>query len=481
MNPLPSAIEHSLVEAGCSPTEILLIQHMLGGQPTTLRLLAQKTGKSTGVLDQAMKKLMKKGIVMREEVNESPKFVLKSLQTVVQWLHDETLHRRELLLRKYQTFEAFVASMEKEQSRPEMKYFDGDEGMERAYFSLLEEGKIWRQYIVLRDNEQDDPLWQVRVRLFRARKEQKIFSRVITQDSPAGRAFQARDAMEYRETVLLPAEACPLPFEKIITNRTIACIQPDDKRACFVRFPEQVAWETSTFDLFWEMGKIDASTHSSPSKVLARASLSASAALRLFCKKFFAKKKNVAALALCILLSASAIFGLQQWQTFQQEEYVRQELLRVVSEGAKLFTSKDLNAIHRTQDMSKPEYKRIVALLQKIRSEARIKVNYIYLMRPTERIGTYTFLADADTIDPTLSLDANQDGVINQADEYALPGRAYVAPQGDGLVNGVPSEPFVNPKPVKDQWGYFHSAMAPIFDEENRITAVLGADIELRQ
>ncbi len=480
MNPLPTAIEHSLIEAGCSPTEIILIQHMLGGQPTTLRVLAQKTGKSTGVLDQAMKKLMKKGVVVREQVNENPKFVMKSLQNIVQWLHDETLHRRELLLRKYQTFEAFVASMEKEQSRPEMKFFEGDDGIEQAFFSLLGETKTWRQYALLQANEQDDPLWQMRVRLFRARKEHKIFSRVIAQEGPMGAAFQKRDDMEFRETVLLPAEALPITFEKIITDRTVACIQVDQKRACFVRFPEQVSWETSTFDLLWEMGKVDKTSLKGASTILARSTLTEFATLRLFWKKFCSKKRNLICMgALCLGIIVAGL-GVHQWRVVQQENYVRQELLTIVTNGAKLFSTKDLDEIQTTADMRKPQYKKTVALLQKIRSEARIKVNYVYLMRPTAAIGVYTFLADADTIDPTLALDINQDGQIDEADEYALPGRTYVTPEGDALAKGLSQTPQINTGIIEDQWGKFYSASAPIFDQNHEIKAFLGVDILVR-
>lgn len=477
MNPLPSAVEHALIEAGCSATEILLIQHMLGGDPTTLRLLAQRTGKSTGVLDQAMKKLMKKGIVVRETINNNPKFVLKSLQNIVQWLHDETLHRREQLLRKYQTFEAFVATMENEKTRPEMKYFDGDDGLEQAYFSLIEEGKHWRQYLTVAGKEQDDPLWQMRVRLFRARKEAGVFCRVITHDTETGRAFQARDPFEYRETMLVSKESCPIPCEKIIVGNVVACFQYAQKRACFVRFQEQVSWETSTFDLFWETSKADMSSSASPFKMLARATMTESAALQLFCRKFFSKKRNLLAIGLCCLAVMMAAFGIQQWQRIEQEQYVQQELLKMVSDGAKIFDIRDLNEIHTTVDMEKSEYKKIIAILQQIRREALTTVDYIYLMRPTETKGVYTFIAEGDAIDPTTPFDFNEDGRIDAADEYVLPGLKYVALPEDPLSLGVPQKPITADQIIEDQWGPIISAYAPIFGPTNEVVAILGVDV----
>jgi DNA-binding MarR family transcriptional regulator len=57
---LPAGIESYLKEAGFSATEMLIIRKLVEEDCLTLRELAGKTGKSTGVLDLAMKKLLQK-------------------------------------------------------------------------------------------------------------------------------------------------------------------------------------------------------------------------------------------------------------------------------------------------------------------------------------------------------------------------------------------------------------------------------------
>ncbi len=475
MNPLPAAIEHSLAEAGCSATEIILIQHMLNGEPTTLRALAQKTGKSTGVLDQAMKKLMQKGIIVRKQVNDAPKFVLKSLQTIVQWLHDETLRRREMLLRKYQTFEAFVTTMEHEQSRPEIHYYDGVDGIEQAYFGLLAHGKVWRHYMPVADREQDDPLWTMRVRLFRSRKEANIFSHVIAHDTQAGLTFQARDEAEFRETILLPPELCPIPFEKIIAGDVVACIQPEKHRACFVRFPEQVKCEEASFDLYWKLGK--ELQHGDGLAALRALKKEEKISFPTYLRQTLCTRRSLIHIALSTV--ALIIIGCGAWYVQRTEhiESVRSDLLQVVTDGAKLFDANTLNSIRTIQDVNTPEFKRTVSLLQKIRIESKVHIDYVYLLRPLKNIGDYEFIADGDAINVNQPIDFNGDGVIDQADAYALPGAEYTAPDGDGLAHEVPTHPEVNAAPVSDQWGQFLSAYAPIFNERNEVEAILGVDI----
>jgi len=58
MSHLPASIEAYLEEAGFSATEMLIVRQLLDHGATTLREIAVKTGKSTGVLDQAMRKLL---------------------------------------------------------------------------------------------------------------------------------------------------------------------------------------------------------------------------------------------------------------------------------------------------------------------------------------------------------------------------------------------------------------------------------------
>src|SRR3989339_348748 len=120
MTGLPASVEAHLTEAGFAPTEIMAIRKLLEGEALTLRELSSKTGKSTGVLDQAVKKLLKKGLIIRELINTTPRYSLISVQTVVEWMKEDMLLKQEMLVRKHQNLESFVRSLTvTEKKRPE--------------------------------------------------------------------------------------------------------------------------------------------------------------------------------------------------------------------------------------------------------------------------------------------------------------------------------------------------------------------------
>src|SRR3989338_1144880 len=108
MSHLPASIEAYLEEAGFSATEMLIVRQLLDHGATTLREIAVKTGKSTGMLDQAMRKLLQKKIVVKETINDVPKYVLNSLQSIVECVEREIKEKQKELERRHQNFESFM-------------------------------------------------------------------------------------------------------------------------------------------------------------------------------------------------------------------------------------------------------------------------------------------------------------------------------------------------------------------------------------
>ena len=94
---LPTSIEAALKDAGFTGTEILVLRKLMEEDSMTLRELASKTGKSTGVLDQAIKKLLRKGIIHRQDFNGVSKFVLLSITTISEWMARDMREKRDIL------------------------------------------------------------------------------------------------------------------------------------------------------------------------------------------------------------------------------------------------------------------------------------------------------------------------------------------------------------------------------------------------
>lgn len=485
MDQLPSSIEAYLEEAGFSGTEILILRRFMDGEPLTIRQLGAKTGKSTGVLDQAMKKLMKKNIIKRTLINETPKYSLDSLESVVEWMQDDMEQKRDMLLRRHQNFESFVTSLESGSKRPDIEYFEGEGGIKQAYIKLLNgPGEIFH-YLPVTGKEEEDPLRDFRVQYFRERQNRKMFSRILAHDNVLGRRYQSRDAFEYRKTVLVPETEYPFTFEKIITGDRIACFDHKAKTACVIRYPELADIEKTLFEAIWRQVQVKVkqvefgvplATLTPESEKIA---LSTEAISQL--REFFLSPKSFITLCACAILAGSITFGLYKQNVALNLARLQERAASIAGTAALQFDLADLEKIQTDSDVSKPEYPKIIHHLNRIRRE-NPGVTYIYLLRPTQNPLEVAFIADADSLDPYAEVDINNDGVINEMDELNVPGERYDISQDPALKQAMETGLLaVNESTYTDKWGTFISATGLIKDDKGNVRAALGVDIAADQ
>jgi hypothetical protein len=166
-------------------------------------------------------------------------------------------------------------------------------------------------------------------------------------------------------------------------------------------------------------------------------------------------------------------YGLYRNAQQQNYERLRDKVESVASVGALQINYKDVEAVHTIDDIKKPEYARLVAILDMIRrSDADLQ--YAYIMRKTDNPKHYSFVADADSLNPFLKKDINLDGVIDESDALTYPGELYDHSQFPDM-----NEAFEKPLSDfgHDQWGDFFSGHAPIRDASGTAIAILGVDM----
>lgn len=314
MNDLPSSVESYLLEVGFSATEILVLRKLLENDALTIRELGTKTGKGPGVLDQAIKKLARKGIIAKKFVNDAPKYTLHSLDVVQKWVTEDMREKREMLLRKQRDFESFIATIARSKDQPEMEHFEGEEGIKQAYMKLLEKGGELLQYFPVTYKEEEDPLRSFRVQLFRERRRRGIFARILAHDVSLARRFQSRDIFEYRKTMLIAPEVYPFVFEQIIAEDTIACFDHEKQKACFVHFPQFAESQRLLFESIWraaEQGRkptpeeLTSPTAPDPQPPVIPFSTRTLSTLRTF----FLSRRSLAVMSLLALLAGAITFS----------------------------------------------------------------------------------------------------------------------------------------------------------------------------
>jgi len=479
---LPTSIENYLQDAGFTTTETLVLKHLLEEDGLTLRQLAAKTGRSTGVLDQAMKRLLQKTIATKEPINGTLKYTIHSLHSIQEWMEKDMRTKRELLQRRFQDFESFVASLTLDQTRPEMQHYEGLDGMQQAYQRLLEFAqpttprsklKEMLHYVSVTCIPNEDPLRDFRVDYFRERHRRGVFSRVIAHDTSLGRRYQSRDPFEYRKTVLVSEDQHPFTFEKIIAGDIVACLNHSERRACLIRYPELAATERASFEFLWRQQTAPASVvlAEEPEPTTVPAPTRTLSSLR----EFFLSPRSLVTFAVFGVISAAITYGLYRHNVFLNTERIRERGRSIAATAALQFDARDLEVLRTFRDVTRPQYAKVVRKLDQIRAE-NPGVVYTYILRPTSDPYFYEFVADADSLDLTTWVDIDSDGI---KDDQVAPGYLYFVdnPESSALRKALVA-PTADEEPTYDQWGAWLSGVAPILDTEGRADAILGIDFE---
>lgn len=480
MTGLPASIEAYLTDAGFSGTELLVLKKLLEGEAMTLRELGTKTGKSTGVLDQAVHKLLGRRIIARETVNDTPKVMIKSLDAIQRWMERDSQEKLRVMRSRAKDFESFIASLKQESKRPDIEYFEGAEGIEKAYLKLLTLGvKEFLHYRPVTVRDEDDPLRAFRVQYFRERHRLGIFTRTLAPNTPLGRRFKSRDPFEYRSTQLLEEGACPITFEKVIAGDTIACFNHGEQRACFLRYPELARTEREMFELLWRRAQeppTQAQTAAVTLPAMQPQFLIPFDTRTLSCfRQFLLSRKSVVLFGLCAVLAAGITYGLYRHNVWLNTERIRERAIAIAATAAPEFDAGDIDQIHTAEDVKKSEFMKLVNHLRQIQTQ-NAGVKWVYIDRPTGLPdAAWEVVAAADYGTPDEDLNGN--GVVEESEQLTIPGQKY--PHGDPDLQEVLKGPTAIL--VTDEWGEYFDASAPIFDSQGKVVAVLYIDVSVQE
>ena len=251
MNAIPAGVEAALLEAGFSVTEVAILRRLVVDDACTLREIAGRTGKSTGVLDQAMKKLLLKDIVKKESINNVTKYSMTSLDAVLRWMEEDDRRKRDLMARRHQSFEKFLLTVEQDKKRPEIEYFEGLSNFPKAYRKIFGCGPELLCFEPVCCALEEHPLRDFMMEWIRIRRRHGEPARVLAHNTIHGRRFQSRDPYEHRLTLLIDGQDYPFTFEKILCGDTVACFNYHEKRACLLRYPELASMERAMFEALW--------------------------------------------------------------------------------------------------------------------------------------------------------------------------------------------------------------------------------------
>ena len=475
MTSLPVSIEQYLSESGFSGTEILILKQLLEGGAMTLRELAAKTGKSTGVLDSASKKLVSKGILMRGVINDTPKLKLSSSEAIVEWVREDRRVKQAASERREKDLESFIASLSVDISRADIQHYDGLEGMGKAYMKLLQEsGGTMFHFLPVRHTEVEDPLRDFFVQFFRLRHRQKVITRVIAHDTPLGRRYLSRDPFEYRQTLLVPEDVYAFGTEKVVAGDWVGTFNHAEQKAFLIRSKEMAQMEKVMFEAMWKQEVVKKKEAPIMPSAAENKELEIKTRIASASRDFFLSKRSIAAFIFCGILATASTFILYKNNERLTLKRIEDKILSIATTGSLQFDTDDLRELQSIADIQKPQYAKVVRQLNLIRQQNE-GVQYIYIMRPTDQLDIWKFVADADSLDLSVKKDLNKDGRIDEADHLSPPGEVYYAKETKDQNRLALTNPTII-SASEDQWGKLLAGWAPIRDSSGNAVAILGVD-----
>ncbi len=481
---LPMSVETYLKEAGFSQTEMLILRKLLEEHALTIRELGAKMGKSVGLIDQAVKKLMSKRIVRKELINGQPKYLIDSLDAIVKWVHKDMEDRKLTLERRHESFSQFIATLKIDQKRPDMEHFSGLEGIKQAYDKLIASGDELLTFTPVLYLAEDDPLRAYRVDLFRRRQVRKIFQRVLAVDSPLARRFQSRDPFEYRRTLLVPESELPLAFEKTIVGDTVAYIDLKGENACFLKYADLAKAERATFECLW-LRTLEQERDGTGTVCALAVPMAVPLRTKIFSylRDFVLSPRSICMIILFALISGVLTFGLSEKNSALNLHRIKDKVVSIAVTGALQFNPDDIQNLRTENDWRKPEWVRVVTLLSQIRQgNDSIIFAYIVRKKPSDP-DTMEFVSDSYSLDPyantdddpSNNVDVNHNGIVDGPDLLQWPGQPYDTPPLEAFQ--AYDGPAVTPDFYEDQWGHEISGYAPIRDVHGKTIAVLAIDM----
>jgi DNA-binding MarR family transcriptional regulator len=257
MHSLPISIEDNLKEVGFNPTEILVLRHLLTGNHFTLRELAAKTGKSTGLLDQGMKKLLQRGFVRTIQVNTSVKYTLHSVSALSSHIRQYFVDHVITIKRKSDDVSAFFTTLQLEHSRPAIQYFDGPTGIasmfEHLQHNLTPHQEVLCYMVVLPDNEMKYS--KHTEEYSQLRRKYNVSLKVLTHATVDSKRYRSKDVFHLRETRFITPNQCPLSIEHILTEQGYYCIDYKKNVAQVITHDTLLQEMRSVFMTLWNIAE----------------------------------------------------------------------------------------------------------------------------------------------------------------------------------------------------------------------------------
>lgn len=246
-------IPEVLINLGLSPEEADIYLSLINSGPQSAGQLAKSTKVKRTYIYSVSGSLIKKGLVTQTKKGKTTIFAPMSPDKLTSLVEN----KKVLIEQAENTLESIMPSLKEKfesvDSKPVIKYYEGESGTMKANMEVLAEKKEILAYLLVNKeiDKKMDTFWQ---KYYKQRVENNIFVKAITPDTKEGIAYKERDKDELRETKLVPKDMFLINIEKnIVGNKVVFFSTKDGKLIATIIENKEIAdAERSVFNILWQ-------------------------------------------------------------------------------------------------------------------------------------------------------------------------------------------------------------------------------------
>jgi sugar-specific transcriptional regulator TrmB len=201
-------IQEQLMEVGFSEYEAQVYSALVQHSPSSATAIAKSCGYARSTVYTILNTLIAQGLVATTHKNNIKQFIAQDAQSIEQILQKE----RKVLVQRFEALEQLKISM-KELSNtslhvPKVVFFEGQEGLKKAYVSMMRDARKEDVLYLLRDEFVWQPDWQFifesdwHDRIKQYKVEKNIHTQLLINDSDIERnqkkTYTSKRGLEYR-------------------------------------------------------------------------------------------------------------------------------------------------------------------------------------------------------------------------------------------------------------------------------------------
>ena len=201
-------VEPLLEKLGLSEYEAQIYATLLQNSPAGASLIAKKTNLSRSTVYTVLASLSSKGLVSTTHKNEVKQFVAEDIDSLKQLVQSEEAKIKEKTALLPEIESAMKQFGGEELHVPEISFFEGQEGLQKIYLSMIRDAKKDSEILILRDEFIWTPDWHFtfepewKARIKRWKKGKNLTTRLLVNASTLEKRkadyYASRKGLQFR-------------------------------------------------------------------------------------------------------------------------------------------------------------------------------------------------------------------------------------------------------------------------------------------